>query len=530
MLKTLRQRPEIVFALVLLWKAALLVSTSQPIPSNDAFFYDGPVVNLLLHGKYCNPALVNALPISGGEVFCAYPPLYQVALLAWMKCFGTSVLAAMGLHFLLLAAYAGLVLATLRKLRAPVWAMHFAGLFLLGITFHDRPDSLAHVFGMAAVYAVTRAFAREVNVSEAKSAGGWVWVAILSVILCLSTSLQIGTVFFLLVWLVVLLSSRQHKKRPAALALAVMTIVPVMLVLGVKFLWPHLWAGFQEHAQQTPSLTGWRIPDAMELLKVVRAAPGVLLVLAVLPFTALPAFWRWTRRGAADGVSPALWSVLVAASVAAAAVVAAALCILTPNVVAVAAYLQPFVVGVFLAVWVGEGKSRSNLVGVRAVFGLAALLVSTRAIGMTTWGMACSRDMGRSNALGVVSRELAALADASTAGVSSAYLYDVWPEARRLRLRHSDWLGPAVKGDPDVDVKALRSVKPAKLILTQFDYYRRYVSVLAQLQSTPDQVTVRVENWARAQPPDASPRWQRVVQHVSWSPVVVTLDWSESSR
>jgi len=38
-------------------------------------------------------------------------------------------------------------------------------------------------------------------------------------------------------------------------------------------------------------------------------------------------------------------------------------------------------------------------------------------------------------------------------------------------------------------------------------------------------VTVRVENLARVRPPDASPRWQRVVQHVAWAPVMVTLDW-----
>ena len=114
--------------------------------------------------------------------------------------------------------------------------------------------------------------------------------------------------------------------------------------------------------------------------------------------------------------------------------------------------------------------------------------------------------------------------------MSAAYLYDAWLEEGRLKLIHSDWLGPAVKDQPNAEVDALRAVKPTRLILTQFDYYRRYVRVLAQLQSTAGAVSVRVENLARVQPPDASPRWQRVVQHVSWAPVIVTLEWADEVR
>ena len=85
MMRGLVKRPGLVFALVFAWKVALLVFTAQPVPANDSFFYDGPVVNLLLHGRYVNPALIQALPISGGEVFSAYPPLHQAALLGWMS-------------------------------------------------------------------------------------------------------------------------------------------------------------------------------------------------------------------------------------------------------------------------------------------------------------------------------------------------------------------------------------------------------------------------------------------------------------
>src|SRR5260370_8208976 len=80
-----------VFALVFAWKVALLVFTAQPVPSNDSFFYDGPVVNYLLHGIYANPSLALALPISATEVFCAYPPFYQVPLLGRISAFRPSL-------------------------------------------------------------------------------------------------------------------------------------------------------------------------------------------------------------------------------------------------------------------------------------------------------------------------------------------------------------------------------------------------------------------------------------------------------
>src|SRR5262245_57456626 len=87
-----------VFAAVFAWKVLLFLLSVQPIPANDSFFYDGAVVNFLLHGHYFNPALALALPISGSEVFSAYPPLYQFFLWLWMRLWGTSALAAMALH------------------------------------------------------------------------------------------------------------------------------------------------------------------------------------------------------------------------------------------------------------------------------------------------------------------------------------------------------------------------------------------------------------------------------------------------
>ncbi len=86
-----------VFLLVFIWKAVLLLTVAQPVPANDAFFYDGPVVHLLNHGGYFNPSIAQSRPFSGTEFFCAYPPLYQLTMLAWMTVFGTSVLVGDGL-------------------------------------------------------------------------------------------------------------------------------------------------------------------------------------------------------------------------------------------------------------------------------------------------------------------------------------------------------------------------------------------------------------------------------------------------
>jgi len=647
-LKTLWNRAETVFALVLVWKAALLLWTGQPIPANDSFFYDGAVVNLLLHGRYCNPALANALPISGHEVFSAYPPLYQLALLGWMKGFGTSALAAMWLHGVLFAIYALLVLATLRAVRAPVAAAHWAGLFLLGITFHDRPDSLAHVLGLTAVYACARMSGSGASAGVPGPVTGWRWLAAASVMLCLGTSLQIGGVYWLLVGSALVLQAgrtaragqaavegqspmgheavpcngdaslppaqamdgmrtplegtavaqtgslpyrglpiRNRMKTPtvgrlpvgdtagcqpalracgdddavvlarripgvvrsvaadlgsglraAWPVLAVMTLVPVLLVLGVKYLGPHLWAGFQEHARQTPSWTSWRWPTGAEVLKILRSVPGVLVVMSAWLLLALAAKRRRcrtpeassstaARQGATGTVADTRQrpAVLVAAVVAAGLVLLAALFFLTANLVLIAAYLQPLIVGLFLASRNGASGSRAAGAPLRTALSLAALLAATRAIGMTTVGVLCARDMGRAEALAAVERALAGSPTNAPVALSAAYLYDAWPQARRLTLRHADWLGPATKERPMPELDALLAVKPARLILTQFDYYRRHAPVLDRLQAVASGVTVRVENLARVRPPDASPRWQRVVQHVAWAPVMVTLDW-----
>ena len=106
-----------VFALVYAWKIALFVLSAQPVPANDSFYFDGPVVNLLLHGKYVNPSIALAMPISGTEIFCCYPPLYQLVLLPWMLVFGTSVVASVAFHLVLFGGYLLVLLAIRRSAR-----------------------------------------------------------------------------------------------------------------------------------------------------------------------------------------------------------------------------------------------------------------------------------------------------------------------------------------------------------------------------------------------------------------------------
>jgi len=531
MLRRLASVPGITFALFFAWKLALLIFTAQPVPANDSFFYDGPVVNYLLHGEYRNPALVHALPISGGEVFCAYPPLYQFMLLGWMTVFGTSALAAMWLHLVLLAVYALVVLAIFRQLELSAGCVNLAGLFLFAITFHDRPDTLAHALGTFAVFAAVRTWGgsfqnggdagpqNEPGRRTARSSNAWPWSCALLLLLTFSTSLQIGAIYAL--WIALMTAGSTWLWRLKFLWTAVLAFGFALagLIVLVRFGFPHLWEGFQEHVRITPSVTGWRAPHLDELLKVARTAPGILLVGTLLA-------WLAVRRNICLSASPAMFTA-ISGVIAASALIAGCLVVLTPNVVHVANYLQPVVVGCFLmAARDGFGGWRlARAIG--ALFVAAALLVSIRAVGLTTWGVACVRDVDRRTALARVKTELDALAPGSTAMISAAYLYDA---ARRTNINwvHSDW--PAAPGSPGGEIGGIIRLRPAKFILTQFDYYRRYTSHLRDLRSLPNPPQIQLSDAATIRPPDAFPSLQRVVQHVSWAPVVVNLNWPEQTK
>lgn len=555
MMRRLAESFGLVLALVFAWKLGLLVFTAQPVPANDAFFYDGPVVNHLLHGKFINPSLGMVLPISSGEVFSAYPPLYHVALLGWMSVFGKSALSAMWLHLTLFGVYALVLLGIMRELGVPAVCANLASLFLLSITFHDRPDTLAHVLGMAAVYACTRGWRGVGRHLPINASGVWSWTAAACVVLTLATSLQIGAFYGLLIWLV-WLGGRLLAGPPLPLAaMAATVIIPVGLIIFVKLACPQWWAGFLEHAQLTPSATGLRLPHFVDLLKVARTVPGVVAVAGGLIWLELRGR-SLLQRG--DGVT----TLLIAALATALTVIVASLFAVTANMVQIANYLQPLVVGMFLTVLARttdglrsrrreevEMESKvsgphvggyslspfpaaafsSRLLGklpggIVAGFLMLAMLVSVRMLGMSTWGVACALDMSYAATMQRLRQELDATPSGSTVVASSAYLYEI---ARRDNLRwiHSDWPGDTAGFHANWERDALIELKPAKLIITQFDYYRRYQRVLEDLGRISGLVEIKVHNTAQVNPPDASRRMQKVVQHISWAPVVVELVW-----
>lgn len=496
----------ITIGLYLLWTVALLVFTSQPVPSNDAFFYDGPVVNYLLHGQYCNPSLANVLAISGKEVFCAYPPLYQAVLFGWMKCFGVSELSAMWLHVGLLVLFATAVWQILRTLGAPALAMNFAGLFLFGITFHDRPDTLAHALAAFAVLAALR---------------GLPWAAAVFLVLTFCTSFQVGGVYAF--WLVVFVwsNARFAQEKIPWTELTVFLATLIGLLALVKFGHPRWWEGFREHVNITPSFTGLRKPSAADALKLVRNSPGNLLVIGTL--LALGITGKLTLTQLRESVALRL---VISGSVAALGLMAGCLLVLSPNTIHIGTYLQPVLVGALLVHLAGLSAMPPKIRwGWAILLSGAVFCVSIRALGISSWGIWCARDMNRTEALAVINRELDAVPAGGTVFVSAAYLYTT-ASRTNLTWLHSDWASLATEGD--WELSAIQERKPAKLLLTQFDYYRRYERIVALFQRNRGDVVVRIDNLARVQPPDAIPATRKVVQHIAWAPVIVEFTWPAS--
>ncbi len=515
--------PWLVFALVFFWKVALLLFSAQPVPANDSFFYDGPVVNYLLNGKYVNPSLALVFPIAGTEVFSAYPPLYQLVLLLWMSIFGVSALSAMWLHLVLFGAYLLILMAIFKHLRTPVWCIHFAGAFLFVMTFHDRPDSLAHVFGMLAIYAWIRSrrfFPRSASMTRSSS---WGLAAAVFVVLGLSTSLQIGTIYFLFVGLGMLATTLAREESFPLLPLSMMVGVPIALVAFVATSFPNLWMGFLEHARQTPSFTGWRWPTLAEVLKVVRTVPGVIAVGLLLPW-----LWFKQRKDFESAVDAAHELVVMTGLLTAITVVLACLFLLTPNVVAIAAYLQPLLVAGYLALCASLLPGNRRVQIQKILFLALAVLGSIRALGMTTWGLACARDIGYSSTIRRLKQELESHSPSNKRAVvlSAAYLYEA-AHHKDVTAIHSDWLAKGQPGKPLADVEALISLKPDKLILTQFDYYRRYEPVVQKLKTRSDLVGIETVNTAETPAPDSIRPLQKVVQHISWAPVIITFSWKD---
>jgi hypothetical protein len=505
--------PASTFVLFIAWKVLLFAFTTQPIPSNDAYFYDGAVVNSLRGGEFVNPTVALGRPYSGTVYFSPYPPLYQAVLWTWMRLFGSSVVAAISLHLTLLTLFTVLLYRVLRRLETPPWVMHLAGGCLFVITFHDRPDTLGHVLGIASVasglaWVQTGKALPHLGLSAA-------WLA-----LGFATSVQLGATYTAVVGATVLARARLFATRIPWLALAGMVVIPVVLLAIGKFGFPRWWIGFQENAHNNPSTVGLHVPDLDSLLKLTRSLPALLATFALAAW-GLP---QMLRARPVAGRTPL--TIFLGASTGALGVIVLGLSYLSPNYVpAFGAYLQPLVVGAGLTWLLQTSRLPLSRNFVIVAGSLCVALGAIRAVGMSTWGVLCARDVSYGNACERVAREVTAGAqDGKTPVVlSAAYLYAAArPE---LKLIHSDYLVELRGRATESDLTGLLRLQPCRLILTQFDYYRRYEAVVAELQRTRADVSVRITNTARVAAPDARRATRKVVQHISWAPVIVEISW-----
>ncbi len=518
----MRKNPWIVCALVICWKLFLLVFSAQPVPANDAFFYDGAVIHKLLHGGYCNPCVALAFPISGTKVFSAYPPLYQFVLLLWMAAFGTSALAAMALHLALVGGYMLILVAALKRLNVAPWIINFSSGFFLVLTFHDRPDSLAHFLGIASLYCWIRSLRiLDPGTAQSSSRRYWAWMMALLVVLAFCTSLQIGAAYLGMITAGTALAWYFSGEKIPFAPLIAMFITPPILVMLIRIALPNAWQGFMENVRQTPFLTGWRTPQIPEILKIVRSIPGILLIALMLPLS----FFR-SRQASASDAAHRYQIVLLPVFLVALGISLASLCMISANTVGIGTYAQPLLVALFLAILVPSFAGKPWLHLQVACLTLAMLLGAVRAIGMTTWGLACTRDFGYSKANRTLDAELVGCAQGYTVVMSSAFLYDA-AKYTHINAIHCDWLEKAGGDSLSLDVKGLFKQKPQKLILTQFDYYRRYEAVLAEAKKNPVLQNIEVINTAKTRAPDSYKSLQKVLQHVSWAPVIVNLTWRE---
>jgi hypothetical protein len=219
--------------------------------------------------------------------------------------------------------------------------------------------------------------------------------------------------------------------------------------------------------------------------------------------------------------------VTVAALMAALAIIGASMFVLTPNAALFAVQLQPLIVAGYLAREAALNPGRKWLRELAWLFLALAALGSVRAVGMTAWGAACAADGGYRAAMERVRTELNGCPAGTAVVLSSAYLYEA-ARHNDLRWIHSDWMEPARRDQPDGDWTGLTALKPARVILTQFDYYRRYEPMLARLKTRPDLADIRIINTAEVPAPDSIPSLRKVLQHISWAPVVVSLSWKEA--
>ncbi len=499
---------------ILVWRVALLVFTAQPVPANDAFFFDGAVINWLLHGHYCNPSLAECYTISGRQLFSAYPPLYQAALLPWCWGCGTSALSVMWFHFALFALATVLVASIIRETFGPGGLTGLAPLFLAVVTFDERPESLAHVFGLTALLLLALEARRASGRRVARS-------GMVVLLVCALYASPVCGAFYCGVVMFTALAAWVLTRRsvPWSVGIAVVALFcAITLIIATQY--PLAWKGFQENAAVSrPYTEGLRKPSVTELLKVARNAPVFLVAMLYLPI--------WLRRRKSmqwSSDEEARWLPLTLGVAATGlSLMAGILTLLSPNY-----YLYLLFAQALLAAGLLKSAERLAKAGRLLLHGALAaclLLGSVRILGMSTWGVLCARDVSHKKSQAIVAEELRPFAQSGERIVlSSAFLYDTARSGPSTAV-HSDYLSPDWGQSPESALRALQRLRSPRLVLTQFDYYRSYKPLLDYLSLRSDLVSVRVRNTATLPAPDSFPRLQRVVQQISWAPVIVELSW-----
>jgi len=199
-----------------------------------------------------------------------------------------------------------------------------------------------------------------------------------------------------------------------------------------------------------------RVPHWQEIAKVVRSVPGILVVVILLPVV-----WFKRQRERDSEVARKHEVILLAALLPALGILVASLTIISANTVAISNYLQPLILAVYLAfsvsLWPGARWLRLQM----ALLIPAMLLVSVRIVGMTTWGVMCARDFGYTQAVQRTEAELANHPAGYKVVMSSAFLYTAAPD-QDLGLIHSDWMTRAGSDSRLSDLRGLRTLKPEK--------------------------------------------------------------------
>ena len=505
------RNPARIFCLILVWRVFLLIFTAQPIPANDAFGYDGGVVNYLHGGGYCNPSFAIVFPISGKEMYATYPPLYQAALFVWMKLFGTSVIAAMSLHLVLFAISGFLTLVIVKRFFPASASGGVIAWLFFGFTFGDRPESLAYLFGLAALWLTAK------QISERGGRLTTMAGLTLTLLLGLYTSVLVGAYFFGVGFLACAIAYFWRRQLHWFVSYAVAAILFAVIALCIAKLEPRWWAGFQESAQQqTVAFIGFHKPYGSDLLKLARTAPLFLVGLVFLPVIL-------TRRQDVFSGEPVWLALCVGIFVAGWGLLVAALTLLSSNYVNFVMFTQILFAAGLLALVQKYLPAREKML--RAVLVGCVLVVSIRAIGMTTWGVACAFHNSYRSTQITLHDELGPFTQANAPVLlSSAFLY----QAEDLGVKnpvHCDWYFDHARWTNNAELNGLALLRPPRIILTQFDYYRGFAPVLEQLAQHPELAEFQVRNLAVVRPPDAIPALSRIVQHVSWAPVIVDINW-----